>query len=101
MPILPQRPRKAVDRLRSWYGQLDYALHSGGFLGLLTALVAVVLAVLNIEFGYVAGAALIVHGTTLARKRVAPAVVQTQPEQPRPRPVREMLKDLPKDQGPF
>lgn len=97
MPILPERPRKATDRLKSWYGQLDYALHSGGFLGLLVALVAILLAVLHIEFGYVAGAYLIVHGTTLVRKRVAPTVIQTQPEPPRPQPLRKLLQDEPKE----
>lgn len=100
MPILPERPKKAVDRLKSWYGQLDYALHSGGFLGLLVALVAIVLAVLHIELGYVVGAAIIVHGTTIARKRVAPTTI-VPPEPPRPRPIREILRDEPKESGPF
>lgn len=97
MPILPSRPRRYRDRLRAVSAYLDYFTHGGAFLGLSVAFLAILLWVLKVELQYVAGAFLIVHGTTLARKRVAPTVVQPQPEPPRPTPLRQILRDQPKD----
>lgn len=99
MPILPM-PRRSQDRLKSWVAQIDYFAHGGAFLALVVAATAILLWVLRVDFQFVAGAFLIIHGTTLVRKRIAPTIVQTQPEPAvRATPIRHAI-DPTKERGP-
>ena len=102
MPVLPEGPRKAADGLREFAQRLDYAANSSAVASVLVAAIAIVLAVLNVEFQYVAGAFLIYGAQRIVQKRISPTVlhVPQETDKPRPRPSYRELLDPRKPQGP-
>lgn len=90
MPVLPELPKRPVDRITSFVRSMDAAANSSGVASLLVGATAILLAIVGIELQYVVGAFLICYAQRISQKRVSPTVLHV-PEPPKQKSYREIL----------